>query len=81
MIPMFGFLHLLLILPMLALGLLGTIFWIWMLVDCALNEPGDGVNKVVWILIILFTHFIGALLYFIFRRCNREARPGSGSLG
>jgi len=81
MIPIFGFLELFLILPMLALGLLGTIFWVWMLVDCALNEPGHSVNKIVWILIILFTHFIGALLYFIFRRCNRAARPGSGFSG
>ena len=41
------------------LGVLGTVFWIWMLVDCATEEPDEGNNKVVWTLIIVFTHLIG----------------------
>lgn len=53
------------------IGIFGTIFWIWMIVDCATNEPSEGQDKVVWILVILFTHFIGACIYFFVRRPTR----------
>ena len=46
-------------------------FWIWMLIDCATNEPDEGNTKVVWILIIIFTQVIGALIYFFVRRPER----------
>jgi nitrate reductase gamma subunit len=47
-------------------------FWIWMIIDCATNEPSTGNDKVVWILIILFTHIIGALIYYFARRRQRR---------
>ena len=53
------------------LFLLATVFWIWMLVDCATKEPDQGNDKVVWILVILFTHWVGALIYFLVRRPER----------
>ena len=55
------------------LGVLGTIFWVWMLVDCATKEPDEGNSKLVWTLIIIFTHLIGAALYFFVRRPQRRA--------
>ena len=51
--------------------LAATIFWVWMLVDCAQYETSDNSSKVVWILVILFTHFLGALLYFCIRKQAR----------
>lgn len=60
----------------LAISLLGTIFWIWMIVDCATKESSEGNDKVIWILIILFTHIIGALIYFFARRPTRIAQLG-----
>ena len=57
-------------------GLGGTIFWIWMLVDCATKEPSTGNDKVVWILVIALTHWIGALIYFFVRRPQRQAEIG-----
>lgn len=51
--------------------LLATVFWVWMLVDCATKEPDQGNDKVVWILVILFTHWVGALIYFLIRRPER----------
>ena len=44
----------------LLLILCGTIFWIWMLIDCATRESNEGNERIVWILILLFTHVIGA---------------------
>ena len=76
MMAILGRFELLLFLPMLLLGVLGTVFWVWMLIDCAVNEPSEGNEKVVWILVILFAHLIGALIYFFARRPTRIAmRP------
>ena len=52
----------------LAVGILASVFWIWMLIDCATNKSLDGTLKIVWILVILFTHLIGALIYFFVGR-------------
>jgi len=51
-------------------------FWLWMLIDCATNEPEAGNNKVVWIIIIVFAHIIGAIIYWICRRDQRIAEVG-----
>lgn len=58
------------------ISILGTAFWIWMIVDCATNEPQGNDNKIVWILIIVLTHFIGALIYFFARRPERRRTLG-----
>jgi hypothetical protein len=41
-------------------------FWIWMLVDCIQREfpPKEQNAKIVWILVIIFAHWLGALIYF-----------------
>ena len=57
-------------------GVLGSIFWIWALVDCVTKEPSDDNDKTIWILIIIFTHFIGALLYLLIRRPKRKKLYG-----
>jgi Phospholipase_D-nuclease N-terminal len=61
----------------LLLAITGTIFWIWMIVECATKEPNQGNDKIVWILIIVLAHWIGALIYFFIRRPQRIARYGS----
>ena len=58
------------ILLLLVLGL-GTIFWLWMIVECATQERDP--DRVVWIIIIVFTHVIGAALYFFVQRPKRIA--------
>ena len=55
---------------------LGTIFWVWMIVDCATKESDQGNDKVVWIAIILVTHLIGAIIYYFVRRRPRIAQFG-----
>ncbi len=61
------------ILIIFVVGFIGSIIWIWALIDCAKNEPSDGNDKLIWILIILFTHFIGAILYLLIRRPVRKS--------
>lgn len=53
------------------IGLITTIFWIWMIIDCVGNAALTGTAKIVWLLVVIFLHFIGALLYFFLARGNR----------
>jgi hypothetical protein len=46
------------------LGLLLFVFWIWMLIDAIQNPRLSGTEKVVWVLVVIFLHFLGALIYF-----------------
>ena len=63
-------------LAMISLCVAGTVLWIWMLIDCATNEPSEGSDKIVWILVILFTHGLGALIYLLARRPERKRLYG-----
>lgn len=58
------------------IGIGGTMLWIWMIVDCAINEPSEGNDKLIWILIIVLTHWIGALIYLLVRRPKRIQEVG-----
>ena len=52
------------------------VFWLWMLIDCLTKGPDAGNTKVIWVLGIVFTHIIGAALYFFIRRPQRWAEAG-----
>ena len=69
---LFGFLATLLVAP---LVLLASVFWIWMLIHAITNRGlGDG-EKIAWVLVILFLHFLGALIYFF---AGRSRQPNAG---
>jgi hypothetical protein len=53
------------------LGVALFAFWIWMLIDCIQNEPSEGNDKIVWLLVILLLQWIGAVIYFLVRRPQR----------
>ncbi|HEX3797308.1 MAG TPA: PLDc N-terminal domain-containing protein [Verrucomicrobiae bacterium] len=55
-------------LVLLALIAFAFVFWIWMLVDCIRNENISGTERVIWALVIFFTHCLGALIYFFVGR-------------
>jgi hypothetical protein len=65
------------ILTFLVIGIGGTIFWIWMIIDCATKEPSEGNEKIVWILVIALTHWLGALIYLLVRRPKRIQQYGA----
>jgi hypothetical protein len=58
------------------LGLVALVVWIWALVDCV-QVPDDSMyqsgNKLIWVLIIVFLSWIGAILYFLIGRPQRGA--------
>ena len=73
---LFVVLWILVVVAGLAAGVLGTAFWIWMIVDCAKMEKDEGNTKLVWILVILFAHVIGAAIYYFVRRPQRRTELG-----
>jgi hypothetical protein len=48
-----------------------------MIIECATKESSQGNTKVIWILIIVLTHWIGALIYYFVRRPQRIAELGA----
>ena len=54
-----------------SLVLLASVFWIWMLIDC-LSSPLPSTEKLIWTLVILFLHLIGAVLYYAIGRQGRS---------
>ena len=64
-----GFVFVWLVMALFTLAAFG--FWIWMLIDCVTNEPSEGNDKLIWILIIVLTNGLGALIYFFVRRPQR----------
>ena len=56
-----GFLMLLLA----ALAIAGFIFWIAMLIDCIKRDDLSDGAKVAWVIVIIFVHAIGALIYYL----------------
>jgi ABC-type multidrug transport system fused ATPase/permease subunit len=47
------------------------VFWIWMLIDAIQNKGLTDGEKIGWVLVVVFLHFIGGLLYFFIGRPKR----------
>ncbi len=48
------------------LEVLGTVFWIWMIYECATREPAS-TQKVLWLLLVVLAPVVGSLIYFLVR--------------
>jgi len=73
---MAALLGLLMALVFLAIAVGGMILWVWAIVDCATKEPSEGNDKIIWILVIVFAHLLGAILYVSIRRPERIRKYG-----
>jgi hypothetical protein len=50
------------------LALLSLVFWIWMLIHAIQNKGLTDTEKIIWVLVIVFLHLLGALIYFFVGR-------------
>ncbi len=50
--------------------------WIYALIDCLTKEPSENPDKLAWVMVVLFAHFIGALIYHYVRRPKRIEEYG-----
>jgi len=46
------------------LAILAFVAWLWMIVDCAKRNKFRNGDRVMWILLLVLTGFIGMLLYY-----------------
>ena len=53
-------------------GLLAFVFWIWMIIDVIQNKGLTDGEKIAWVLVVVFLHCIGALLYFLIGHPKRD---------
>ena len=63
-----------LLIPVLVFASFGI--WVWMLIDCITKEPSEGNDKIVWILVVVLTGIIGALIYLFYGRPKRKQQFG-----
>ena len=61
----------------LIIGLIATIFWVWMLIDCLTSSMPSN-EKILWFLVIFFLHLLGALIYFFMKRSSARGTVGTG---
>ncbi len=47
-----------------AIGIAATVFWVVEIIDAARREFTDPVTKLVWLLVIVLLHFLGAAIYY-----------------
>lgn len=59
------------------LSVAATVFWIVELVDACRREYPDPNLKIVWIVVLIFSHGIGALVYFFVGK-QQGWLPGQG---
>ena len=52
----------------LIIGIALTVFWVVMLVDVVMRQFRDNTTRIVWVLVVLFGHAIGAVIYYLFGR-------------
>ena len=63
---------LLAVLFVLPLALALFAFWIWMLISAIQNKGLSEGEKIAWVLVIVFLHWLGALLYFFVGHPKRK---------
>jgi hypothetical protein len=73
---MFGGVEIILVLAMLLVFLPVAMalfaFWIWMLISAVQNKGLTEGEKIAWILVMVFVHFLGAILYFFIGHPKRN---------
>jgi hypothetical protein len=52
------------------------VVWIWALVDAIQNPALDNTMRIVWVLVIIFTYIIGAIIYLVIARSTTRRSPG-----
>ena len=54
------------------IAILGTIFWLWLLVDCIQRKLKSDNEKIVWVIILILLGLLGAILYYFVVKVNKK---------
>ncbi len=71
-----GWLWLMLIIIASLIGIAASVLWIWMLIEILTKETDEGNTRLIWALVIIFTHWLGAIIYLLVRRQERLKKLG-----
>ena len=61
---------------MAVLAIAGVVLWVWALVDAIRNPALDDTMRIVWVLVILFTNLLGAIIYLLIGRSTQSRTYG-----
>ncbi len=53
------------------LGAILVLFWLWMFVDCLKKNFKKDMDKLVWIIVLLYLNIVGAFLYYFLVKSKR----------
>lgn len=65
----------LILLVLVVVGIALFAFWLWMLVHSITNKGLRDIEKLIWVLLILFLPFLGPILYFFIARPKARTGP------
>ncbi|HLC98448.1 MAG TPA: PLDc N-terminal domain-containing protein [Candidatus Nanoarchaeia archaeon] len=59
-----------------AIAILLFIFWLWMLIDCIKRDFKNDMEKVVWILLMVFLGALASAIYYfvVYREAKKRGR-------
>jgi cytochrome c oxidase assembly factor CtaG len=57
---------------MVVLLLAAFAFWIWMIISVTQNRGLNDSDRIVWILVVIFLHVLGAFIYFLLGHPKRH---------
>lgn len=50
------------------IGIVSLVLWVWALIDAIQNPALDSTQRIIWILVIIFTSPIGPIIYLLIGR-------------
>jgi uncharacterized BrkB/YihY/UPF0761 family membrane protein len=56
------------------IAIFALVFWILMLVDCIKRKFKDDNERIIWVLVIIFTQLIGALIYYFIVKNKKKGK-------
>lgn len=68
-----------LVLTLMAVNIVGMIFWVVMIIDVAKREFDNDNDKTVWTLVVILTGWIGALIYYFSVKTKDKKQNESAS--
>ena len=63
------------ILNLIALGIFGAaaLLWVWTLIDILKNDFKKDINKIIWLIVVVFVP-VGFIIYLLFGRGQKEEK-------
>ena len=52
------------------------VFWLWMLIDCLKRDFKKDIEKIAWILVLIFLHILGTIVYYFVVKVNDKNKDG-----